>query len=287
MCSRTLKHPDSGFFCRPASENQVKDGQNTISVRGGSPAESDLLSDTWRLTWEIPFAYIMEGRTDAFDPDIGMLIIPFPLVPFFDKEKLKTNRNLGLAKIVPICLISQVTSDVKKKSIRGVGWGYRYQESPDRPNHRSPRISSCMTNEASPDLWKFKECDMQKTEIVTRGWKCNFDSYPTHYLKDAVQCEKLWNDAEKILGQSDRKILDDVDRIKITKEPGTKNEPEVCYNPKRFKKFGWCNVLDYVDNTPYQHAWGFCSPSCANEVMVVSITLYIRSKYFAVNLFYL
>lgn len=294
VCSKRGDHHNDYLCLSDPSKSQVVDGSNIIYAFGGSRSTKVLLSATDSnnpFKWKVTKAYIMEGSSeDKWDKyDIGMAIIPENLGSdkrFFDKNALMERTKLGKAKIVPICLAA-LNTDFKDKTIRGVGWGSQYEESPDKINdksNRDPIISSCMTNQAGPQEWKFQNCDMQ--EIKKQSWECDTTHHPPGYNTPAYS--KKCDDYFITFGQHEDPLqrpdlpnypkfleerLKKVDKMYIIDEGG---EEETCYLPRLLSETGWCK-LEYQANNK-EVAWGICSPSCRTDIMKAS-TLYYNNVF--------
>ena len=71
------------------------------------------------------------------------------------------------------------------------GWGQVYNEIPEHSSpseHRHPIISSCMTSEASPHLWKYRNCDMQS--LIKSGPFGNYLDCEKRELPPSYNLEK-------------------------------------------------------------------------------------------------
>ena len=269
ICTKKGEDIQSGFLCRLQGQNEINVWKNFIEVLGGSSDRTTLEEGDlkWMLEENDGGAYVMNCPSDKWIEctDIGIAIIPKNnpnSKPFFNKDDLKLHRHLYRAPIVPICLTASYTDINLEKSIRGVGWGLRYEESPSSL-FSIPDFSSCMTNEVGEEEWKFKGCDMET--IIDAGWTCEKGEYPPNYPVDMVRkCQQYVNDADAhFTTKGDnigRRALNEVDKIYITNSDGT---TEVCYNHEHFTNTGWCKVPGPV------WGWGFCSPSCEHDLMMV------------------
>lgn len=288
VCSKKSSDEKSGYFCRGGGQNEVERNDNMIQVDGGSPKRTILDMDNrpYNLErWIINSAYVMDGPQDYWTYDIG-IVKTLDDERFFNRKDLKKSWKKRLwqeggkkavydAKIVPICLTALKTDIYKEKTIRGVGWGIRYEETDESVSSiRNPSFSSCMTNEVGEKNWKFKGCNMH--EIVQAGYKCQKGNYPPNYQPKVAQCKQNYIDAAKALSKLEYPItakrkLNTVDKIYIINSDG-KNE--VCYKGEHFTQTGWCRAD--VANEP--EAWGFCSPSCDHDLMQVGTQLYHHLK---------
>ena len=235
-------------------------------VYGGSSDKSEMKKEGWKYTWNIKFAYIMKGPEDMFKGsyDIGITRISILAAPLFNKNDLNDKVKLFHAKIVPICL-SANGFNFDKLTIRGVGWGRQYDESPENEKSvRNPRYSSCMTNQVGKEKWKYKGCDLDFIKV--NQWNCEKVDFPPDYPRERhALCKKHFVDLAKSLNVDDKKKLESVDKIYITDQ---NDKTDVCYQPKYFSQIGWCNVQGHYKDP---EAWGFCSPSCNQNIMKVGL----------------
>ena len=229
--------------------------------------------------WAADEAYIMDENGEDFDKeDIGIVIISkFQDTFFFNSDDLKSTEKLYRAPIVPACLIGK-NVNLEGKSLKTAGWGLTYDESPqaeDKTN-RNPILSSCMTSQASPEKWRFQNCDMRwmKDMNARNRWKCDTKNPPPTYETEQMeQCTKYFNEVVQIIGNTEvaRKQLDEVDILVIVDNNDKAKGTNVCYNPTSMKKYGWCELLDNPENTPTNpsKSWGICGPSCNPKLMKV------------------
>ena len=201
-------------------------GSNDISVFGGNkfnPYIEGNLADLFVIKnpndlsyqWAFVEAYIMEGSSNTkFDrQDIGIAKLSDGN-HFFDKIGLNDVNELSRAQIIPICLAALNRPLGTDEIVRGVGWGYVYEERPIN-RQQKPVYSSCMTNEASPLQWRFQNCDIK--DIRKRGWKCEKDkSPPTYHKNDREKCIQLFDAAHIHKDKLESKQLKDVDVMYIT-----------------------------------------------------------------------
>ena len=274
-------HPHVKALCKPYDKNQITPGFNQIIIYGGHTDYKESQSDrNVKNTFRIPYVYIMDGAIDSSTDkwkgkhDIGMLITEIPL---FDKKKLKElkeSTSLDRPPILPICLAAKA-SNLNNEKIMGVGWGLTYEESPSSDFTKEPFYSTCMTNEVGPDKWVFEHCDIQF--LKNNNWACEKKKYPNLIKKNRDLCKKLFDEARKIYDNSKIEFMDKVDKIHLYKQEdpdapiqNKKNPFLTCYNEKHFLDEGWCKV--HGDSThSNSEAWGFCSPSCKENLMKVLI----------------
>ena len=270
-------HPHEKALCIPSNENiffesyknQIRPGYNEIYVYGG---EMDKTKYTITPSMEIHNQFKIEkayakNRLDNLrwdgKHDVGVLVTNKLL---FDKEKLKKNINpFDKPPILPICLAGK-TSELVDEKIQGVGWGLKYDASPDP---KDPHISSCMTNEVGPPKWRFHNCNMQ--EIKKNNWSCEKQELPRSIpSEDRKRCKAFFSEARQKVEASKIEFMDNVDKI-IIKSANKPNEILLtCYNKAQFTDNGWCIVHNKDPNVD-QDAWGFCSPSCNTNLMKVLI----------------
>ena len=277
--------------CLESSENQIQPGKNTIQVAGGSNSATvldALPAQKGSLKWVINAAYIMDDNIRKYD--IGIVELQKPET-FFDPNELKIEMELVKARIVPICLGSSKLPekvDMRRMEVKGVGWGIQYEEKPPASytgGVRDPVYSSCMTNEVSPESWRFQNCDMKlMKQPNTNIWTCEKNKPPPEYTVGQEQrCHDYFSDFKKMMHGKSRtihlpdKILDDIDVINIDSGPNTKIE-ETCYNPESLSTNGWCHLKHYRDKRVGKVAWGTCSSSCDSKLMqVINVQIEINS----------
>ena len=269
--------------CLESTQNQIQPSKNIIFVAGGSES-AELLDDKnrWDLRWDIHVAYIIHDDVDKHD--IGIIELTKPET-FFNPVELLTEGKLNEAEIVPICLGSSKLeqSDMPKFDIQGVGWGIQYEEIPrarGTGSIRDPIISSCMTNQASPESWKFQSCDMQRMKqpgVGHNSWACEKIRPPPEYKDGQDQrCRNYFTTFGTVLDQIEptqnlaESKLNDIDVMYVNDGKGIK---ETCYNPQKLSRYGWCYLKDYPEkyerNWDGIQAWGTCSPSCKTQLMQV------------------
>ena len=152
--------PHENAICKPYYQNQIISGYNQIEVYGGHMNRDELQNpENVENTYDIYYAYIMDGATDSYDfvgkLDIALLISDKSL---FNTKELKNLSPVSFDRpqIVPICLAGK-DSDFTKERIIGVGWGLIYEESYlDSDPTDDLFYSSCMTNEMGPEKWIFR-----------------------------------------------------------------------------------------------------------------------------------
>ena len=289
-CSDQHKNPESNHPCRLApNSNQIRKGRNEITVFGGSNSRNFLTTSEDVLKWEIDVAQAMDGflaDVRRYNYDIAMLKINDKKMhgtphrtPFFDPVVLKDKSKLNTAKIIPVCLAA-VNTDTKSKKFRAVGWGTIYEEiSSSYSILRNPIMSSCMTSEASPRFWKFRNCDMESMKkgfpIIGRYWECEKNSPPPGYSNDrAERCMKYWSDAgmsrDHLKNKPLKERLNEQDKMYIYNQH--EDLVEVCYNPELLSVNGWCRVFQAGKPDPIP-AWGMCSPSCNSTILKAGISI--------------
>ena len=288
ICDQVNSNKD--VRCGSTSINQLRPLLNEITVYGGSYKESEMKSANYKYTWIMDFAYIM-GDFESYD--VGVAGVDPNNRKFFDTEKLF--KDLKKSKIVPLCL-GKESLDITNKAVKGAGWGVEYEEIP-KIKPRKPIFSSCMTSQASPDMWRFQNCDLDRLSVSpgSKNLECYKKRSPPDYKKGQSQkCEKIFNDAQNILdghwiipykiGQSPSKTIKDklskVDKIYLssTLDPNERfddlKDPEVCYNPDLLSNNGWCYLKDFPEKWEAQsagkswnrEAWGICSPACDSNM---------------------
>ena len=263
--------PHEKALCKPSDENifyssyknQIRKGFNQIVVYGGDMDREKMMdSDDPKYSFDIEKAFAKNRLpNDRWDgkSDIGILVSERAL---FDRAAFNTAKSFDKPFIVPICLAAKGATFVGNK-IRGVGWGTRYYEKPGKP--KKPYISSCMTNEAGPERWRFYNCDMQK--IIDNNYSCEKQSLPPNI--DEIDKEKFkewFGKARQKLNQSQIQFMDKVDKIHIYSATEPNKPMHIYYNVGQFTKNGWCTVHN-KDTNKDPEAWGFCSPSCDNDMM--------------------
>ena len=270
------------------NRNQIKKGENDITVFGGSNSRNFLTTSEDVLKWEIDVAQAMDGflaDVRRYNYDIAMLKINDKkmhgtphLTPFFDPVGLKDKSKLNTAKIIPVCLAA-VNTDTKSKKFRAVGWGTIYEEISSSLILRNPIMSSCMTSEAGPRFWKFRNCDMESMKkgipIIRQYWECEKNSPPPGYSNErAERCMKYWSDAgmswDHLKNRPLIERLNEQDKMYIHNQ--NDDLVEVCYNPELLSVNGWCKVKQVGKKEPIP-AWGMCSPSCNSTILKVGISL--------------
>ena len=234
-------------------------------------------------------AYVMDEFVQ--NPDIRYQIYDIGIIisetkPFFDKVSLKDEMSLGNAYVIPVCLPA-INTNINDKVLRMAGWGLRYQETPDRRSDDEPVISSCMTNQASPEGWKFQNCDIGRFKYGSGKisfYKCHKKSLPPEfYASDERLCKEYFKKAGKVedpmnspklfketrLGNIDKMYIVDESNIKI----------KTCYSPKLLSQNGWCKLKQPEPvnrRDPSKISWGICSSSCDSVITRVNITLILR-----------
>ena len=283
ICPWKLKSSDAGHhpvaksLCKKPyhRRNQIFPGFNDITIYGGHKNLDELKnSKNAENIFRTTHAFIKNGpsssppyQIDAKN-DIGLLVSDKIL---FDKNIFMNLNDLDRPPIVPICLAAE-NADFSNEEVLGVGWGLVYKESPIRSNNQNPYFSSCMTNEVGPDKWGFEHCDMDwiKSEIKVNNvikkesWSCNKKSYPDELEKDVTKCKNYFLEARRILDESQIIAMELVDKIHIYKHQDLNTPILTCYTEKYFNENGWCEL----ERT--SAGWGFCSPSCKEELLRVS-----------------
>ena len=294
-CSDQRQNPETNYPCRLSpNSNQIKKGENEITAFGGSNSRNFLTTSEDVLTWEIDVAHVMDGflaDVRRYNYDIAMLKINDKKMhdrktirrqSFFDPVVLKRlyfkdKSKLNTAKIIPVCLAA-INTDTKSKKFRAVGWGTIYEEISSSSILRNPIMSSCMTSEASPRFWKFRNCDMESMKkgfpIIGRYWECEKNSPPPGYSNDrAKRCMKYWSDAgmswDHLKNRPLIERLNEQDKMYIHNQH--EDLVEVCYNPELLSVNGWCKVKQVGKPDPIP-AWGMCSPSCNSTILKVGIS---------------
>ena len=273
--------PHLKALCKSYDQNQITPGFNKITIYGGHMSVDDIGTDeSLENIFVIKYAYFIYGAVDSLNNDfyskhdIGILITDSPL---FDKDKLMNVEPLDRPLILPICLAA-MNSNFNDEKMMGVGWGRIYDESSTADSTEDPYYSSCMTNELGPDKWIFEHCDMQF--IKNNNWSCEKKEYPDA-MKDNVElCKRMFDDLKRVCDVSQIHLMDEADKIHIYLQKDldapiqNKEKPYfTCYNEKYFREKGWCKVLGAPPHLSSE-AWGFCSPSCDENVMKVLIYCY-------------
>ena len=242
-------------------------------------------------------AYVMDEFVQ--NPDIRYQIYDIGIIisetkPFFDKVSLKDEMSLGNAYVIPVCLPA-INTNINDKVLRMAGWGLRYQETPDRRSDEEPVISSCMTNQASPEGWKFQNCDIENLKYgtgKTSFYECNKKSPPPSFrVSDVLICKEYFEKAGKVEDPYNSPklfkdtILDNIDKMYIVDE--SQNLLKTCYNPKLLSQNGWCK-LKYQANRkdPSKTSWGICSSSCDSRITGVNITVILTMVFTCISLTY-
>ena len=262
--------------------NQIVQGYNQIRVYGGSKDRTVLESklnkaNTFNVERALLLDTISNPNTDHwYDKfDVGILITARAL---FDRNYLRRSLDIfQLANsyrppILPICLANK-DYDFDGQEVHGVGWGMRYHEYPIDSVPRDPYYSSCMTNEIGNEKWRFQACDMN--QIQKLGWSCQKrelppDITPTEYHK----CRRYFKRARKLFQETDKSNLVFMDKVrkifvyeeKLLSGEMNPNKKLVCYKKEEFIERGWCDVKGQSKS---KLAWGFCSPSCNQNLMKV------------------
>ena len=253
-------------FCQKTTKNQIVIGHNEIDVYAGSKS-FDIMKPEYQ--WKAERAYIMKGSSDnEFDKeDIGIVQIP-DVRPFFNREKLNEEDLLAQANIIPVCLAA-LNYDITKETMIGIGWGSQYDEKPgDISGIRHSRFSSCMTSEAGPQKWRFRNCDMK--EIKKNRWECEKYEFPPSYeLGDYEKCNQYFREAElrkdviKATGEKEIKYIDIIYDIDVKED-----RQLTCYKPAHLQERGWCKLAKQEDVK--EVSWGICSSSCKTKYLRVS-----------------
>ena len=261
-------------------------------MAGGSKLATELDSSDWKLRWNIDFAYIRSK--DFTIHDIGILELGREQTHlFFDHATLLNDIKLQNAEIVPICLgaLELHTKIDKDTEIRQLGWGTAYEEFPLKAytgGIRDPKYSTCMTSQASPDTWRFQNCDMRKLKTPGKNiWQCEKNRRPPDYEKGKVKiCKDYFDIASKVKDKANpgktlsETRLKDIDFIDVVIVENGKAKKEKCFNPTLLSNFGWCFLYDFREKHDKSYAmqqnwqggkaWGICSPSCDEEYTKVS-----------------
>ena len=265
----TNDHPKT--FCKPASENQIVNKFNTISVFGGDKDKRMLLQpNNVQNSFAITKALLYEYPKFSNWTDIGILSSDKPM---FNPQRLRSLSANSRPALVPICLASKNT-DLSDKTMHGVGWGIRYDESPDgnitHPLNSNPYYSSCMTNEMGNQDFRFQACNMDV--IKKNNWSCEKQKFPLGYITQQHECRSLFNEAQKIFDQTDKyniEFMNKVGKIVISYEDDQEKQT-ICYRDREFREKGWCEVQG-IDIRMNPNAWGFCSPSCDSNFFKVDM----------------
>ena len=118
--------PQTNAPCLSSSKNQIISRENDIEIYGGSIRYTDFNSN-YPYKWNAESAYIMSDHNHV--DDFGVIKI-LSSQTFFDKNALEDARQLRIARIVPICLGAEniyKRKDIRKKEVRGLGWGTIYE----------------------------------------------------------------------------------------------------------------------------------------------------------------
>ena len=247
-------------------KDQIRPNINEITVYGGSKDRHIMENhkDPNPFKYPVDHAYVMDEKWEKWTQgyDIGILELDEKSKPFFG---LITGIYSD-SYLLPICLAAK-KFDFSTEKIHGVGYGLTYDEWPkydmDKiwPKFRSPKYSSCMTNEVSNNEWKFLQCRMDI--IKANGWSCEKKNLPGDITDtDMKECDKYFAAAEKNCRKNrlDYK-MNEVHKIYVYEDgkTGEGEEKKICFRKKYFAEKGWCNVFGQNKNN---NAWGFCSPSC-------------------------
>ena len=264
-----MVRPTSGpdFY---AGKDQIKSKYNEMFVYGGSKSVENF-SFTKRWTVDEAYTVTDTSRTSVLSGDIGILVLSPKRAKqylFFDRDLLMDKNELGRAVIVPICLTSVDNTNIQSKTLRGVGWGRQYDESPEKePGHlRKTIYSSCMTSAASPFFSRYQNCDMEK--IQQNGWLCEtFIKHPGYDRKCVSYRNLLKSNRHSMPSFAWEKLLD-TDMMYII---DSNKKKTTCYSPYSqyeenpgLVKPGWC----YLKDGGIGH-WGMCSKSCNEKLMRV------------------
>ena len=288
ICDLLRHQPDAhqDSLCRPTFPalpmNQIVHGYNQIRVYGGSKDTKVLLSKSnkanrFSVERAILWDTISDPKTEVFleKPDVGIL---FTARPLFDRDYLlKTLNIFQLANdyrppILPICL-GKEDYNFDDQDLHGVGWGMTYHEYPKESNPRDPFYSSCMTNEIGKEKWRFKACNMK--QIQKLNWSCQKTELPPNISpEEYLRCRKYFKTARRMFQQTDKSNLQFFDRVrkifvykgKAPKKNFDSKKRLVCYKKQEFTERGWCEVRGHSKS---KNAWGFCSPSCNQQLMQV------------------
>ena len=268
VCKKTRPATRPGeFFCLTSSKNQIVQGKNEIDIYGGGKSLYTMIQPVYKYHWKAEEAYIMGGSSvNEFDKfDMGIIKIP-DVRPFFDKKALKEINVVNLADIIPVCLAA-LNYELERETLIGLGWGSQYDESPGESyGNRLSIYSSCMTSEAGPQEWRFKNCDMK--EIERNGWECEKQKPPPSYKTgESLKCKRYFWEANVHKTPLKTQEMKDIEIMHIT---GGTMAKEICYNPKLLRERGWCKLA----HQEYENvvSWGICSSSCDSKYMKVSIS---------------
>ena len=273
-CSSKLDDPDKDpqphekSICKPEYTNQITPKYNEMKIYGGHMNIDELQSDENRENhFIISYAYAkdidLKNLKDPFvKSDIAILISNKGL---FDHDSLKVTKPLDRPSMVPICLAA-VDTNLIKKEINGVGWGLIYDESPKRP--QNPYYSSCMTNEVGPEDWRFEHCNWE--QLKENQMSCRKDKYPDDVENNDLICKRAFYELKKQKVVTEIGNMDWIDKIHIhTNDP---DKPRwICYNEKHLVEKGWCEVLGHDPIKRNGKGWGFCSPSCKDDLLKVQL----------------
>ena len=190
--------------------------------------------------------------------------------------------TLDPSKRLPICL-PDVNVPIDGAVVANAGWGVRYEVAQE-----GTKVSSCLTNDIGPKEYMFQHCNMSK--IVEYGGKCKKDEYHKSIKDDQKQCEnqQLWSKAEQKVPKKEEleskwRLTEKID-IKTRGSVGCRKciqHTSTCYRDDVLKKYGWCDTTT--------GGWGYCSPSCSEEVMkvclIIKFSLVLTSfKHICINL---
>ena len=243
----------------------------------------EIMATDYKYTWKMDFGYVMDNDDNTYDIGIAG-IDPDNKNKFFDKENLF--QNWKTSKIVPLCLAKEST-DITNKVVQGAGWGRVYEEQP-KTTPRNPVFSSCMTNQASPDMWRFQNCDLDRLPIslpFRDKIECIKNQDPPDYKTGQSQkCQKIFNDAgSKALNIDKIYLSENLDPDEVFDDL---EDPEICYNPNLLSNHGWCYLKDFPEKweanavgKPWnREAWGICSPSCDTNINQVYFGILLLYK---------
>ena len=262
-----MVRPTSGpdFY---AGKDQIKSKYNEMFVYGGSKSVENF---SFTKKWTVDEAYTVTdtSRTSVLSGDIGILVLSPKRAKqylFFDRDLLMDKNELGRAVIVPICLTSVDNANIQSKTLRGVGWGTQYSESPEEFFLRKAIYSSCMTSAASPFFSRYQNCDMEK--IQQNGWLCEtFKKHPGYDRKCVNYRNLLKSNRHSMPNFAWEKLLD-TDIMYII---DSNKKKTTCYSPYSqyeenpgLVKPGWCHLQDGAVGH-----WGMCSKSCSEKLMRV------------------
>lgn len=283
ICETPQTHPNihENAVCKPREHNQIEKGKNEINIYGGSKDKEFLKSaKNNKNSFEVDQAYLMDNpKNGEFvgTKDIGILLTKKSL---FQKEIMQSNLSPHTRPpIIPMCLPAK-DYDFDEKDIYGVGWGQRFDESPEG---QDPFYSSCMTNEVGKEEWRFQACNMKQIERLK--WSCEVNKLPPDIShSDRLQCRRFWINARRIFEKTDKSKIKYINRVKkifIYKKGVPFEEMQdpkyrlTCYSEEQFYNPGWCEVHGQSST---KGAWGFCSPSCDRNLLKVLENLFLYRK---------